>query len=827
MALSDGPHRAERSPFPGLDPFTASDDDAAVFGGRDAECDLVTANLRVAPLTILYGPSGVGKSSLLRAGVVHQVRYPPRGRRPARVPPPTVIMHDEWAGDAGDALARRVVAALGEEAGDEVPAVDVALERWADQGRGQLFVILDQFEEYLGLHRDSEGDSFDELFPRLAGRDDLPVHFLISLRDDALAELDRYQGRMPGLFANYLRVSHMDEASARSSVVEAIACVNAWRQQAGHPRVEVDAGLLDEVFADLTDPTLLSGHRGGAAAGRAPIELAFLQLVMRRLWEADVHGDTPVLRRSTLRGLGGTNAIVAGHLDRQMETLTKAHRDTAAAIFGYLVTPSGAKIRYTPADLAGYADRPEAAVAEVLEALSRPDLRIMRRVPAPSGDPNAHGFEIFHDVLAGAVRGWALRNRAARLERLSRRLGAALAAAIAAVLALLAFVTNPGLLETADLRSVDMRFGVRGNVSVDPSVLLVGIDDRTLASPIVQKPPAPPISRADQARVLDAIDAGRPQAIVETVEYKAAGDAVDTNRLKSSLERARSPIVLATSRIDDVGQTSLFGDTPLSGRNSLREFNATVGYAGFTPDRDGAVRHVRDEGRQVVGSLGLPTLAVAALTATAREVKRTRDTTARAARPVPRQLKAVRTLIDDFPKNGAWVDYAGGRGTYPHVSFVDVRNRQVSPERFKDKIVVVGTTSLAVPGSQPTSAAGGSTMAGPEIVANAIATLLAGFSLRDAPAWASVLIILALAIVPAVLATYLRTTVAVGLSLAAGAIFLVAAQLAFGRGWILPVVAPLLALLVSTVTSQLAMRMQPRGGAPTRTVSDVQSEPLT
>ena len=162
-----------------------------------------------------------------------------------------------------------------------------------------------------------------------------------------------------------------------------------------------------------------------------------------------------------------------------MDSLTREQRDTAAAMFGYLVTPSGAKIRYTAEDLAGYARRPPAAVGGVLEALSRPDLRIIRRVPAPSGDPQDHGYEIFHDVLAGAVRGWGLRNRAARLERQSRRLGAALAAALAAIAGLFAYIVEAGSRSSARTspRS-DLRFAVRGDGAVDPRILIVGIDDR-------------------------------------------------------------------------------------------------------------------------------------------------------------------------------------------------------------------------------------------------------------------------------------------------------------------------------------------------------------
>lgn len=790
MALTSTTPRAERSPFPGLDPFTASEDDAAVFAGRDTESELVTANLRAASLTILYGPSGVGKSSLLRAGVVHRVQRQVRRGRSARVPTPTVIVHDEWAGDAGEALARRVVATLKNDAGDDEPALDVALERWGAERRGLLLIILDQFEEYLRLHGEPDGDSFDRLFALAAGRDDLPVHFLVSLRDDALAELDRYQGRMPGLFSNYLRLAHMTEESALEAVVQPIARVNEWREEAGLPRVEVEPGLIEEVFADLADPTLLSGQRGvlRPSAGRAPIELAFLQLVMRRLWHHDVNGEVPILQRSTLRQLGGTDAIVAGHLDAGMDSLTRDQRNTAAAMFGYLVTPSGAKIRYTAKDLAGYARQPEAAVGKVLDALSRPDLRIIRRVPAPSDDPEDHGYEIFHDVLAGAVRGWGLRNLAARLERRSRQLAAALAAAIAAVAALFVYATNPRPLKLLELRTVDLRFGLRGVTNVDPRILLVGIDDRTLDSSIAQRSRFGPISRSDQARVLEAIDAGRPQVIVEDIQYSAAGDPVPSRRLRTALRHARTPLVLGTTRIDQGGQTTLFGDkTPLNDENSRRQLNATIGYAGATPDADGAVRHVREQGRQEVGLLGLPTLAVRVAELTAK--------------------------LDEFPSGGAWIDYAGGPGTYPQASFVDVRSGIVPAAAFKDKIVIIGTTSLTRSDVQPTRAHGGLRMSGPEIQANAIATVRSGFPLRNAPSWSAVLVVIALAILAAALANRSRATVALWLMAVAG-VFLVGAQLAFGAGWILPIVAPLLALVLSVIASHLAAGRWP--ATPTR-----------
>src|SRR4051812_5119043 len=58
-------------PFRGLVPF--SERDAEYFFGRTAEREIIAANLIASPLTLLYSASGFGKSSVLRAGVLHDL----------------------------------------------------------------------------------------------------------------------------------------------------------------------------------------------------------------------------------------------------------------------------------------------------------------------------------------------------------------------------------------------------------------------------------------------------------------------------------------------------------------------------------------------------------------------------------------------------------------------------------------------------------------------------------------------------------------------------------------------------------------------------------
>ena len=61
-----------RCPYVGLQPYTEADID--YFFGRERDQRIIAANLGAAPLSILYGASGVGKSSVLLAGVVPYLR---------------------------------------------------------------------------------------------------------------------------------------------------------------------------------------------------------------------------------------------------------------------------------------------------------------------------------------------------------------------------------------------------------------------------------------------------------------------------------------------------------------------------------------------------------------------------------------------------------------------------------------------------------------------------------------------------------------------------------------------------------------------------------
>src|ERR1700750_1415313 len=78
--------------------FSAYDESRAeLLGGRDSEILVIVSNIRVSPLTVLYGPTGVGKSSTLCAGVVPALKRTTATADPAMADvAPAVVYFKEW-----------------------------------------------------------------------------------------------------------------------------------------------------------------------------------------------------------------------------------------------------------------------------------------------------------------------------------------------------------------------------------------------------------------------------------------------------------------------------------------------------------------------------------------------------------------------------------------------------------------------------------------------------------------------------------------------------------------------------------------------------------
>jgi hypothetical protein len=416
LAAPPAPGRPRTSPYQGLQPY--AERDAPYFFGRDAERTILAANLMAAKLTLVYGASGVGKSSVLRAGVIHQLReQEAQAGQAIGTPRLLAVYFNQWSGDPVARLLDRVGQEIARALGLALPPAPSGglagtLAAWTARWHLELLMVLDQFEEYFLYHRDEDDPgSFAAEFPPAVDRADLPVSFLVAIREDALALLDRFKGRIPNLFENYVRIRHLTASRAEAAVLQPLARLNqlAPGPEPWTAEPELVHRVLEGVQVGRVVLAVVGRGEAAAAAGRPadpPIETPYLQMVLTRLFDRETEEGSRRLRLRTLEALGGPQQIVRTHLDEALDGLPADQQEVAAALFHYLVTPSGSKIGHSAADLVNYTSFSEERVRAVLAALAAPDARIVRPVPAPPGLDEEPRYEIFHDVLAPAILGW-------------------------------------------------------------------------------------------------------------------------------------------------------------------------------------------------------------------------------------------------------------------------------------------------------------------------------------------------------------------------------------------------------------------------------------
>ena len=526
------------SPYFGLDYYREKF--GAWFFGREAEGGKVITNLRAARLTLLHAESGVGKSSLLRAGVAWRMRRLADDSLERRSTVRSVpVVFSSWKDDPVPQLVAAIASAirpyLAGSPEPELPAdrLDAAIAVASGAANTSLLLMLDQFEEYFlyFAHEPTPGRFADQLAACI-NRADLRANFLIAIREDAYASLgDLFKGRIANVYGNYLHIEYLDRPSAEMAIREPLQLYNGQPHVCEPVKIEDELveAVLDQVRAYDIDRDAELGRAAAADGGAARVSTPLLQLVMEAIWQRERAEDSHELRLSTLQNLRGVRMIVDTHLEKALSDLSSGERRTAVDLFDHMVTPSGGKIAESVPDLAKRTGHSEGQVGGVLAKLD--DSRIVRPVPAPPGqDPvQFRRYEIFHDVLAPAIsQTIAAREERRRTRRLRRFAALAMGLLIVAlaVTGVFAYLLHKSDTEKLTAESRELAADADVNTARDPelSVLLA-----------LQALHLQDTNQAEEAlrAALPELQAARTFQIGTTVN-SAAFDPADANKVASA-----------------------------------------------------------------------------------------------------------------------------------------------------------------------------------------------------------------------------------------------------------------------------------------------------
>lgn len=396
------------NPFRGLTAYTRSDRE--VLFGREDDLTLILARLFTRRTTLLFAGSGVGKTSFLQAKVIPEIenRY-------------FVIYHSAWASNEPlPALESSIAEAVTEGGWSGGPAIGTTLleklrglkmTRVGEHGEtieaSGLVLVLDQFEEVFQHYRGTL--PFDQFVHELAEiilDETSDIRVVFSMREEFLGELSVFDNRIPDPLANYYRLKSPTRRQGESIIALTAASVGVKASAFVKPLVE---DLLD------TSP---EGSRATTHRSKEFIPPPYLQIACHRLWDA--HPPTPESGFPRSYSQGGAANALRDYCYAHLNALDEASQHYIARAFGFLITRQGAKMAYELNSLAEHMSAARGDVQRALDALAKPEVRILRRAPAPGGEV---WYELYHDMYAPTLSAWKEdyeRRREAELERLRR-----------------------------------------------------------------------------------------------------------------------------------------------------------------------------------------------------------------------------------------------------------------------------------------------------------------------------------------------------------------------------------------------------------------------
>jgi hypothetical protein len=453
---------APQSPFVGLAAFTPRM--SAYFTGRERFALTLAGAVLRSRITVLYGQSGSGKSSVLGAVLPQVLRATLRRVAESTQGAPLRLLNfKRWHPGFETRLYRAAAAKLASPADSGLAA---AVAAWERQQKTPVILVLDQFEEFLLYHPKPTETTFIRDLATVVADPDTEARVLLSLREESLASLDSLRAVIPGVLSSPVHLRPLDRTAAEQAIRKPVA---KWSEERfGDPGVVVVQDSLVETLLDQVKQTTPGGSRTEAMSNPAAefVDLPLLQLTLERLWEEEAKSENPVLELETLKRLDGAPGIAQRHLDQTLEALPRPRRALAVRLFGHMVTATGGKHAWRADDLANEIDadrvaavqaakrtllgrmgarldrvlvktdaairslfgaEPEpigpdaikAAVTDTLDKLAKGRTRILRTQPDPRGQGPL--FELYHDALAQPVLSWVQKARVEEAERRQRR----------------------------------------------------------------------------------------------------------------------------------------------------------------------------------------------------------------------------------------------------------------------------------------------------------------------------------------------------------------------------------------------------------------------
>lgn len=353
-------------PYKFLDYYTERD--ASLFFGREQEVETICSQILARRSFILHGRSGVGKSSILRAGLMPKLKA--QGHLVFVIRSFTDPVHQML-----NALARVWQDQTGPEPSRDQLVQLIQLIRRVDEGRYVIF-FLDQFEEFFSLLSEEARLNFLTAARELAAGD-LPVRLVFALREDLLAEMSQLKAVIPEIFHHEYRLKRLNRQQAELAITGPARTVGC----------RYEPQLVARLLADI-------GDAGGVDAPQ-------LQIVCDNLY--DSRDEKGSITLEAYERLGGAPQILAGYLERVLRRFNADDLLVTKRILTALISEDGQRLVRKAVELEariGSRGADDPATRLLIEELVA--ARVLRR----RRQDGAAWIELAHDFLTPEVSRW-------------------------------------------------------------------------------------------------------------------------------------------------------------------------------------------------------------------------------------------------------------------------------------------------------------------------------------------------------------------------------------------------------------------------------------
>ncbi|MFA5032772.1 MAG: SUMF1/EgtB/PvdO family nonheme iron enzyme [bacterium] len=362
-----------KTPYKFLNYFDIEDKD--IFYGREAEVTEFLPKIENSRLSLLFGKSGVGKTSFLLAGVfpkLHLNNYFPVYVRCSENPTKS-IKESIWL-----KIEKEIQESITYEKYKNYGLIEMIIEVNKLIGK-PLIIAIDQFEEFFITLGSKTRKDFIDTLRILFYEFSINVKIILSFREDFFVEFNDIGEEIPDIFNYRFRLKELSKEHAKDAIIKPLEILE----------LSIQKDLLEIIIDDLAINNM--------------IESPQLQIVCYTLYNK-LNENQKVIRTNDYIALGGAKGILTDYVDFALEPFSFKFQIIAKEIMKSMVSAKQTKIPLKKSEIENIKYEGMPISSKDLKYIIRE--LINRRLIIRKKDGKHETYELTHEYLINKIKEW-------------------------------------------------------------------------------------------------------------------------------------------------------------------------------------------------------------------------------------------------------------------------------------------------------------------------------------------------------------------------------------------------------------------------------------